>query len=247
MWFSTDAGMRPGNGSLAEYALVEESRAVPITTGIDDTAVAALGLSAVAAWMCLTWKARLQAGESVLVLGCGGAVGQVAMQAAVALGAGTVVGASRRAVGRQRALAVGASDVVDLSAADVGTLAERVQAAAGAPFDVVIDPVGGDACTAALGALADGGRLVHLGSSGGATASFSSATLRSGSHAILGYTNNSLTTSQRNDALRHVLELADEGRCHVGHEVVELADVAAGWLRTAAGHDARVVVAFAGT
>jgi NADPH:quinone reductase-like Zn-dependent oxidoreductase len=244
VWFGTDAGQRPGNGSLAEYAVVDEQDVVPLTADVDDSEAAALGLSSVAAWMCLTWKARLQAGESVLVLGCGGAVGQVAVQAAVALGAGAVVGASRRAVGRDRALAAGASDVVDLAGADVESLTERIRAAAGAPFDVVIDPICGDTTTAALRALADGGRLVHLGGSGGPTATFSSATLRSGSHEILGYTNNSISPAQRSEALGRVHELAAQGRCHVEHEVIDLADVAAGWQRTAAAHDARIVVAF---
>jgi NADPH:quinone reductase-like Zn-dependent oxidoreductase len=242
VWFATDAGMRPGDGSLAEAAVVGETQLVPIPPGVADVDAAALGLSAVAAWMALTWRGRLEPGERVLVLGAGGVVGQVAVQAAAALGAGAVVAASRRESARERALRSGASAVVDLADADVDELEVRLRAVAVGPFDLVLDPVCGDASTAALRLLAERGRLVHLGSSGGPIASFSSAALRSGSHSILGYTNNSLIPQQRAEALTSVLELAAEGRCTVAAEPFPLADVAQAWNRAAEGPDGRVVV-----
>ncbi|MGZ4650576.1 MAG: quinone oxidoreductase family protein [Kineosporiaceae bacterium] len=243
VWFATDAGMRPGDGGLARHAVVDERETVTLPEGVGDAQAAALGLSGVAAWMSLTWRGRLQPGEAVLVLGAGGVVGQVAVQVAVALGAGRVVAASRRAVGRERARRGGAAAVVDLADADVGTLEARMlRATDGARVDLVIDPVCGDASTAALRRLADGGRLVNLGSSGGPTASFASAALRSGSQSILGYTNNALTRRQRAEALLNVLELAAAGRCTVDVEEYPLEDVAAAWTRAGAAPDGRVVV-----
>lgn len=240
VWFNTDAGMRPGDGSLAEAAVVQDAETVPLPEGVPDALAAALGLSAVAAWSALTGKARLRPGERVLVLGAGGTVGQVAVQAAVALGAGAVVAASRREAHRRRALERGATATVDLS--DVEGLEDRLRPAAGGPVDVVVDPVGGAASTAALLVLGEGGRLVHLGASGGPTATFSSATLRSGSHSILGYTNNSLSREQRAAALTRVLELAAAGRCDVTHETVALRAVADAWTRAGAAPDGRLVV-----
>jgi NADPH:quinone reductase-like Zn-dependent oxidoreductase len=194
----------------------------------------------VAAWMALTWRGRLRAGERVLVLGAGGTVGQVAVQAAVALGAGAVVAASRREAARRRALDRGAAATVDLS--DPDGLAERMRDAAGGPVDLVVDPVGGAASTAALLVLGDHGRLVHLGAAGGPTATFSSAALRSGSHSILGYTNNALAREQRAAALTSVLELAAAGRCEVAHETVPLGAVADAWVRAGSAPDSRLVV-----
>jgi NADPH:quinone reductase-like Zn-dependent oxidoreductase len=240
VWFNTDAGMRPGDGSLAEAAVVAETETVPVPAGVPDTLAAALGLSAVAAWMALTWRARLRAGERVLVLGAGGAVGQVAVQAAVELGAGAVVAASRRETHRRRAVDRGAAATVDLSHVD--GLEDRLRSAAGGPVDVVVDPVGGAASTAALLVLGEGGRLVHLGASGGPTATFSSAALRSGSHSILGYTNNSLSRAQRAQALTRVYELAAAGRCDVTHETVALGAVSEAWTRAGAAPDGRLVV-----
>jgi NADPH:quinone reductase-like Zn-dependent oxidoreductase len=236
VFFSTSAGMKPGDGSLAEQAVAPAADVVPLTEDVPDELVAALGLSAVAAWMSLTWRARVQPGERVLVLGAGGAVGQVAVQAAVALGATAVVAGSRRMTQRELARTRGATGVVDLS--DVDGLTDRIRAAAGGPVDVVIDPVGGDAATAALLALAEHGRFVHLGGSGGPTATFSSAALRSGSHSILGYTNNALTAAQRAEALGAVLA----HRCTVTYETVGLDGVTDAWSRAGATPDGRLVV-----
>jgi NADPH:quinone reductase-like Zn-dependent oxidoreductase len=124
----------------------------------------------------------------------------------------------------------------------VDGLEDRLRSAAGGPVDVVVDPVGGAASTAALLVLGEGGRLVHLGASGGPTATFSSATLRSGSHSILGYTNNSLSRERRAAALTRVLELAAAGRCDVTHETVALRAVADAWTRAGAAPDGRLVV-----
>ncbi|HEU5349352.1 MAG TPA: zinc-binding alcohol dehydrogenase family protein, partial [Ktedonobacterales bacterium] len=88
VWFSCDAGMKPGDGSMATFCVIDESAALPLPEGVADDLVASLGLSAIAAWMALTWRGRLQPGEQVLVLGASGAVGQVAVQAARILGAG---------------------------------------------------------------------------------------------------------------------------------------------------------------
>ena len=83
---------------------------------------------------------------------------------------------------------------------------------------------------------------MNLGSSGGPSAAFASAALRSGLHSILGYTNNALTPGQREEALTQVLELATAGRCEVAVEPFPLADVAAAWTRAGSTPQGRVVV-----
>lgn len=88
VWFATAAGMRPGDGSMAEYAVAASGDVVVLPEGADPALVAALGLSAVAAWRCLTATGGLAAGETVLVLGAGGVVGQSAVQLARVAGAG---------------------------------------------------------------------------------------------------------------------------------------------------------------
>src|SRR4051794_24714306 len=154
--------MAPGDGSLAERCSVADADLVPVTADLPDPVVASLGLSAVAAWMALTWRAGLQAGERVVVLGAGGAVGQVALGAARWLGASRVVGVCRRGPSTARARRAGADAVVELTG-DAGALATRLADACDGAVDVVVDPVFGVAATAAAQVLAPGGRLVNLG------------------------------------------------------------------------------------
>jgi NADPH:quinone reductase-like Zn-dependent oxidoreductase len=234
VFFSTVAGMAPADGSLAEKCLVPDDDVLAIRHDVADDALAALGMSGVAAWMCLTARARLQEGETVLVLGGGGAVGQSAIGAAKVLGAGRVVAVARSVEARERARTAGADDVLPLSG-DVDELTGRLRDAVGGSVDVVIDPVFGVAGTAASRVLADGGRLVNLGGSSGDVAEFSSAGLRSRTAAILGYTNAALTSDERRDAMTAVVEHAAAGRLAVAHELVPLAEVAEAWRRQAGG------------
>lgn len=246
VWFATSAGMAPGDGSMAEQCVVPDADLVPLSetaeSAVDDPVVAALGLSAVAAWNVLTLRARLAPGETVLVLGAGGVVGQVAIQAARLLGAGRVVGAARSVAHRERALAIGADAAVELPSgpardeeASLDAMAAAFESVCAGSVDVVVDPLCGLPATAAARVLGVHGRLVNLGSTAGPTAVWDSARLRSGSAAILGYTNNDLTNEQRRDALLAVVGHAARGDIVVDHERVPLEDAAAGWDRQVTG------------
>jgi NADPH:quinone reductase-like Zn-dependent oxidoreductase len=234
VWFSCDAGMKPGDGSMATYCVVEESVLLALPDGVEDDLVAALGLSAIAAWMSLTWRGKLQPGEQVLVLGASGAVGQVAVQAARLLGAGRVIAASRDQAALARALTRGADATVDLTGDDVDDIHRRIVAACDGPLHLVIDPVWGLPAEAAARALGYEGRLVNFGSASGPTARFDSATIRSRMHNIIGYTNNALTPEQKAEALSAVLTHAAAGRCTVDHETMPLERAGEAWELQAA-------------
>jgi NADPH:quinone reductase-like Zn-dependent oxidoreductase len=235
VWFATSAGMRPGDGSMTAAVSVPYVDVVPLPRGVPLPLIAALGLSAVAAHSALTRTGGLTPGETVVVLGGGGVVGQAAIQLALLSGAGRVVAVCRSPQARDRAVRLGADEAVPLLPGDdPATLADRLRVASG-PADLVIDPVFGVPAAAALRVLRTGGRLVNLGSSAGATAPIDSATLRSGSLRVLGYTNNALSVAQRAESLAEVAEHAAAGRLTVAHEVVPFADVAEAWARQAAG------------
>jgi NADPH:quinone reductase len=230
VWFATTAGMQPGDGSMRALAAVPEHDVVALPPGADPALVAALGLSAVAAWMALTFRGGLTQGERVLVLGAGGVVGQTAVQLAKAAGAGRVVAAARSVRAREQALALGADAFVALDTGDVDALAERM--GADGPVDLVVDPLFGVPAAAALRALGPHGRLVNLGSSAAETAPIDSSTLRSRSLQVLGYTNNELTPRERAEALIHVVDEVLAGRLTVAHQRVPLAEVTRAWTRT---------------
>ncbi|WP_426562598.1 zinc-binding dehydrogenase [Angustibacter sp. McL0619] len=243
VWFPTDAGMRPVDGSMSAFAVAQRSQLVALPAGANPTTVAALGLSAVAAWMALRWRGGLAVGEQVLVLGAGGAVGQAAVQIARHAGARRVVAAARSLEAQARAAQAGADAVVALDTDDVAVLADRLAEACEGPLDLVLDPLFGPAAAAATRVLGPGGRLVHLGGSASETAPIDSSTLRSKSLRLLGYTNNELTDDQRREALTAVVDLSLAGGLEVVHEVVALDDVADAWQRQASGtRHARVVL-----
>ena len=232
VWFFATAGMQPGDGAHAELCAVPDADVVPISAVVPDPLAAALGLSGVAAWMALTWRARLAAGERVLVLGGGGAVGQASIGVARVVGAAEVVALARPS-SVPRAEAAGADVVVPLDTTDLDALSAAL--AEHGPYDVVLDPVFGLPATAAARELAAGGRLVNLGGASGDTAEFSSASLRSKTASVLGYTNNALSAEQRRDAIGSVLEHAAAGRIRLDFEECRLSDVGATWSRVAAG------------
>jgi NADPH2:quinone reductase len=244
VWFATSAGMRPGDGSMAGAVSVPYVDVVPLPRGVPLPLIAALGLSAVAAHSALIRTGGLTPGETVVVLGAGGVVGQAAVQLARLCGAGRVIAVCRSAQALDRAVRLGAEQAVPLLPDDDPlSLSDRLRAVSG-PVDLVLDPVFGVPAAAALRVLRPGGRLVNLGSSAAPTAPIDSATLRSGSLHLHGYTNNALSTAQRAESLTEVATYAAEGRLTVAHEVVPFHDVEQAWSRQASGDvSGRIVLA----
>ncbi|MET0373628.1 MAG: zinc-binding dehydrogenase, partial [Rhizorhabdus sp.] len=115
-------------------------------------------------YYALVQRGRIKAGETVLVLGAGGAVGYAAIQVAKALGA-KVIGSASTVVKRELATQGGADAVVDSRS---GTWRDDVKAANnGKPVDIVIDPIGGEATEPAFRSLAWNGRHLVIGFAGG--------------------------------------------------------------------------------
>ena len=94
LWFETGAGYL-GDGSMAERAVVHLERAVELPDGVDDAVAGCLGVAGIAAWVPLANRACVEEGETVLILGATGVVGQIGVQAAKLLGAGRVIAAGR--------------------------------------------------------------------------------------------------------------------------------------------------------
>ena len=65
-------------------------------------------------WIALVWRARLEPGETVLILGATGVAGRLAVQVARHLGAGRVIGAGRRAEALEALAGLGADATIRL-------------------------------------------------------------------------------------------------------------------------------------
>src|SRR5580693_7689608 len=124
-------------GSMAEQAVVDPRRTVPLPENADVAKIAAAMNPAMSAWVALRRRVPLQPGQSVLVLGATGNAGTMAVQIAKRLGAGLVVAAGRNQQRLQALSELGADAVVPMDD-DVGGTTERLAAAA-AEVDIVID------------------------------------------------------------------------------------------------------------
>jgi len=219
-------------GAFAERTLVAEDEPIELPDALDDGVAVALGVSGLAAWLPLAWRARLRPGETVLVLGATGIVGQLAVQAARLLGAGRVVAAGRDAAMLERARELGADATVNLGEVEPGEpLTRAFREAAGGDVDIVHDPLWGAPAAAALEALAVDGRLVQLGQSAGAEATLTSAPMRGRHLSVLGYMNYLVPPDVRRDAYRALVEHAVAGRLAVEVERMARAQVGEAWER----------------
>jgi NADPH:quinone reductase-like Zn-dependent oxidoreductase len=207
-----DAPVAP-YGSMAQRALVDPGGTYPLPDGLDDGVAVALGISGLAAWLALDWRAQLKAGEHVLVLGASGVVGQIAVQAARQLGAARVVAAARSQDGLDRALSLGADAGVRLTEPE--QLAGEFTQAADGRIDVVLDPLFGEPFVAALEAASFGARIVNLGQSASATATMPSAAIRGKMLVIMGHTNFAAPPDVKRSTYLRMAQLAGAGELRV--------------------------------
>lgn len=151
-------------GGFAEYALLDAVVTFPAPDVLDDAQAASLVVGYQTAWFGLVRRARLGAGETLLVHAAAGGVGSAAIQLGKALGArviGVVGGADKADV----AHALGADVVVDRNSDDFVEVVRRETGGRGA--DVVFDPVGGETYQRSTKCIAFEGRIIVLGFAGG--------------------------------------------------------------------------------
>ncbi len=225
-------------GAFAPLALPRGGYDVP--AGLDPALAVCLGVSGLAAWLSLTWRAPVPEGGTVLILGASGVVGQIAVQVARILGAGRVVAAARSEDGLRRATELGADAIVRLTGGDD---AQALREAAGDHgYDVALDPLWGPPAVAAIAAMKPFGKLVALGQSAAAETMLASVAVRARPVDILGYTNYTPPA----DVLRRGYEAlaghAAAGRIVVAIERLGLDDVPAAWARQATSPHAKLVI-----
>lgn len=155
------AGMR--TGAYAEAAIVPIANLRAIPRDFTMSQAAAFRVAAHTAYVALVERGRLEAGETVLVLGAGSGVGLAAVQLAQARGA-TVIATASSPEKRDAAIGAGAAHAL----AATPDLKEQVLALThGHGTDIVYDPVGGDAFDEAIRTLKWGGRHLVIGFAAG--------------------------------------------------------------------------------
>jgi NADPH2:quinone reductase len=155
-------------GLFADAAVVAARSVRPAPTGLSFAEAALFPVSAYTARHALVERGKLQAGETLLVLGAGGATGLAAVQLGHYLGARVIASASSE---DKRALALvnGADAAIDARAENWRELVREANAknGVGKPVDVVFDPVGGAVTEPAFRSLGWNGRHLVVGFTGG--------------------------------------------------------------------------------
>jgi len=231
------------NGSFAERA-VSRDQTVPIPDTVSDGVASALGTPGIAAYLALTKRAQLKAGETVLVLGASGVLGAIAVQVARLLGAGRIIAGARDEQALTRSRELGADAIVDLKQTD--GLTDRIREASGGQLHVVIDPIWGVPGVAALEAVSPFGRFVQLGQSAGPEAVVKSGVVRGRYLSILGYGSFLVPWEEQAAAYRTLVGYAAAGELTVESEILPLEAAPDAWKRQASSPHHKLAAALAG-
>lgn len=221
-------------GTIAEYVVVPAANVARVPDGMTWAEAAAFPLVTLTAWRMLTTRARLKAGETVLVWGAGGGVAQAAIQIATLAGA-TVIAASGTRSKLELARRLGAQHLIDRSATDVAAEVKRITGGRG--VDVVVESVGQATWPASLRCLARAGRLVTCGATTGPRVELDLRRVFWFQWSILG------STMGSHAEFAEIVALAGEGKLRpLVDRVVPLAESVSAFQRLARGEQAGKLV-----
>jgi NADPH2:quinone reductase len=221
-------GVRSPYGPFAERAAA--SVTFPLPDGIDDATAAGIANPGMSSWAALKLRARIAAGESVLVLGATGVSGRLAVQIAKRLGAKRVVAAGRNI---HRLKELDADAVIPLHQEHDALVAAFRQE----PCDIVVDYLWGTPAEALIEAISKKGlqhasgrvRYLQVGSTAGATITLPADALRSSGLEILGSGFGSVSMTLIFQLIVEFLAEAAARPFHFQVKAVPLCDVESAW------------------
>ncbi len=174
------------NGTAAEYVVLPQRNLLRMPADFDFGAAAAAGLVGLTAWHSLITRGRLQAGESVLIVGAGGGVNSISIQIAKLAGATVYVVGSNAEKCRQ-AEALGAD--ITINRADEAQWSRAIYKLTNRRgVDIVVDNVGQATMSQSLRACRIGGRILIVGGTSGYQMDLNIAQLFARQIALIGST-----------------------------------------------------------
>lgn len=221
-------------GSMAETTVVSAAHCLALPRELDDLTAAAIANPGMSSWAAFAERARLKAGETVLVNGATGTAGRLAVQIAKYMGAGKVI-----ATGRDRealhAVAELGADVTILLETEEDVLEETFKAQFAERIDVVVDFLWGMSAERLLIAGAKAGpdavpiRFVQIGSVSGPNITLPSAVLRSSPIELMGSGHGSISLDRHLSAVDALLKAALPGNFQIAFKPAALADGSDAW------------------
>ncbi|SFE32723.1 quinone oxidoreductase family protein [Spirosoma endophyticum] len=223
------------SGMVAQQAVVEKDRMVIVPNELNDALAAALPNGVIGSAMGLRFRARMQAGEVVLINGATGFTGRLAVQLAKHYGAKRVIATGRNPSSLQELLSLGADEVISVDQPDADFLAQLRAIHSGTPVDVIVDYLWGRSAELLLASLKGKGafthpvRFVSIGSVTGDKVQLSAENLRSVNLQLSGSGLGSWTRQEVVQLFREILpdmfQLAADGKLTADTVTVDLSDI----------------------
>lgn len=224
----------PPFGSLAEQTIVKSSQCVLLPDELDGVTAAAIAIPGMSSWAALKERAKLVAGENVLVNGATGTAGRLAVQIAKHLGAKTVIATGRNPETLQSLIALGADVTIPLAQSE-----EKLEQAFIKSFsegvDIVLDYLWGPSAKQLLVAAARAGeeaipiRFVQVGAISAPTLSLPSAVLHASAIELMGSGIGSVPLHRQVQAVDELLQATIPNGFAIATKTVPLSEVEAAW------------------
>jgi NADPH:quinone reductase-like Zn-dependent oxidoreductase len=224
-------------GSMAEQAVVKHSHYALLPEALDDVTAAALAIPGISSWAALKMRAKLVAGETVLVNGATGTAGRLAVQIAKHLGAKKVIATGRNAGTLQLLTAAGADVIISITQPEEALEAEFQEQFRGDGVDVVLDYLWGQTAELLITAAAKAAteavpiRYIEIGAVSGANISLPSAALRASALQLMGSGTGSIPVELLIGAVGELMEAVVPGHLKIETEAIPLADVEEAWTK----------------
>jgi NADPH:quinone reductase-like Zn-dependent oxidoreductase len=223
-------------GSMAERATAPSAHCLALPDELDDVAAAAIANPGMSSWAALQERARLEAGETVLVNGATGASGRLAVQIAKHLGAKKVIATGRNLEALKSVAALGADVTIPL-VDDEAELEGRFTREFAQGVDVVLDYLWGKSAERLIIAGAKAGaeavpiRFVQIGLVSGAGITLASAALRSSAIVLMGSGIGSIPFDRLISAIDGLFRATVPAGFKIATNAVPLSDVEQAWTR----------------
>jgi NADPH:quinone reductase-like Zn-dependent oxidoreductase len=224
-------------GAMADVCLVDDQHRFALPAELSEDSAAAMAIPGMSSWAALVERAKLTAGETVLINGATGTSGRLAIQIARHLGAGRIIATGRADPALSDLKLLGADVTVPLIE-DRDALETALRSEFHQGIDIVLDYLWGMSAEVLLIAAARAApegvpiRYVQIGSMSGPHISLPSAVLRSSALQLMGSGIGSIPLPKLLKAIRGVLEAAPSAGFRIAAEALPLCEVTRAWGTT---------------
>ncbi|OMQ09060.1 zinc-binding alcohol dehydrogenase family protein [[Flexibacter] sp. ATCC 35103] len=227
------------SGTIAEKAIVEKNRMVPLPEEISDAIAASMPNAVAGSAMALRFRAKIEPGETVLINGATGFTGQMAIQIAKHYGAKKIIVTGRNEKILQSLLELGADEIISLKQDDKVILAQLKLIQQNTPIDIILDYLWGHSAELIFSFLKGKGNFTHhvryvsIGAMSGDSIQLSAAILRSVDLQLSGSGLGSWTKDEVkllfSEILPEIFVLAAQNKLKVNIETIPLVDIEEMW------------------